>query len=89
MRGSDILPGMKTSRRVIGAVLSVLPMLAAAAFGAADEWVFEGDIERDAAAHADAPLESPFFSSVWAEEPSNVIYGFDTTAMPGFLLFLR
>ena len=78
---------MKTKKGVIGAALTALALTA---FGVADEWVFEGNVERDAAITRSAALdESSFFSSVWAEEPSNVVYGFDTTIMCGFRLSIK
>ena len=30
-----------------------------------------------------------FIRSTWAEEPSNVVYGLDSTIVPGFLLFMK
>lgn len=84
------MPTMKTSKRVIGATLMAPVALALTALGAADEWVFEGNVERDAAVTRPAVLdESSFFSSLWAEVPSNVVYGFDTTLTPGFMLFFK
>ena len=78
---------MKTKKGVIGATLTALTLTA---FGVADEWVFEGETERDAAITRSAALEeNSFFSILWAEVPSNVIYGFDATIMPGFILFFQ
>lgn len=88
-------------------VLAATVAVAMATFADGDEWVFSGNIERDAMLTRTATLDGGCFTSsvwsesshtndwgdlirkLWSKEPSNVLTEFDSSIIPGCILFVR